>query len=271
MNKDEALQAAWTLYYRYPGKRSSILSRLEDKYGVTTDDFNAYDINKSKTQSVSLLEQRAAELESVPGFSQVDTMSDDEILRVFNARDDILDRINTIKEDLPTDEEWYHAGLTAEERIQELKPFYETKMAEEWEGLESALPWMAQPLEGPIQALTEVGAGWVDIVPGTAKDFGETLHERGMFTSFNPLTGFGAWDIAEFKVNPETGQRGFTPELLAIEEELNELYGVKRQYNVKMQEGGYRDVYGLEEELQSLNQIIIENKLLNPKILGENR
>ena len=62
MNKDEALQAAWTLYYRYPGKRSSILSRLEDKYGVTTDDFNAYDINKSKTQSVELLEQKLKNL-----------------------------------------------------------------------------------------------------------------------------------------------------------------------------------------------------------------
>ena len=36
-----------------------------------------------------------------------------------------------------------------------------------------------------------------------------------------------------------------------------------------LQEGGYREAYGLQEELGSLNQLIIENELLDPRILGE--
>ena len=36
-----------------------------------------------------------------------------------------------------------------------------------------------------------------------------------------------------------------------------------------MIEGGYRDVYGKNEELASLNQIVMENQLLDPRLLGE--
>ena len=54
-----------------------------------------------------------------------------------------------------------------------------------------------------------------------------------------------------------------------MEDALNTLYGTKRQYDVKMEEGGYRDVYGLQEEMGSLNQIIMENQLLDPRMLGE--
>ena len=100
-------------------------------------------------------------------------------------------------------------------------------------------------------------------------DFGERLHERGAFTSLNPLTGFGAWDIAEFKRNPETGRAGFSPELLELEQELENLYGNKRQYEQLMNEGGYREAYTVEKEIAELNQIINDNKLVDPRILGE--
>ena len=84
---------------------------------------------------------------------------------------------------------------------------------------------------GPIGAVTELVAGATD----WRYDFGEKLHERGAFTSWNPLTGFGAWDIAEFKVDPATGQSGFSPELLQMEAELEQLYGTKREYKSKME------------------------------------
>jgi len=267
VNKDEALQAAWTLYYRYPTKKTAIMSKIED-YGISVDDFNTYDSTMSSAAGVDILDKRAEALADIPGFSQVESMSDDEILRVFESRDELNAKIEDIGRP-PTDAEWFQAGLSAEERIAKLRPFYETKKAEEWGHLESPVPSPFTPLMGPIQALTEVTTGWMDFMPGLASDFGEQLHERGAFTSWNPLTGFGAWDIAEFNINPETGQRGFSPELLAIEEELNTLYGTKKQYEEQMTEGGWRDKYKLEEEMRSLNQIIMENQLLDPRMLGE--
>ena len=267
MTKDEALQAAWTLYNKYPGKRTAIMDKLP-AYDVSVDDFNAYDSTMASTANINILDKRAEALADIPGFSQVESMSDDEILRVFEARDELTSKIEDIGSP-PTEAEWFKAGLTAEQRIERVRPFYEDMKAKEWEQLESVVPAPFVPLMGPIQALTEVGAGWIDFMPGTASDFGEQLHERGAFTSWNPLTGFGACDIAEFNVNPETGQRGFSPELLEMEDALNTLYGTKRQYDVKMEEGGYRDVYGLQEEMGSLNQIIMENQLLDPRMLGE--
>ena len=136
-------------------------------------------------------------------------------------------------------------------------------MAEEWGQLES--PAIYSGIMGPVQFLTEAIGGWTDYM----SDFGEGLHERGMFTSPNPLTGFGAWDIAEFQKNVETGETGFSEELLLMEDELDELYGTKRDYESKMIEGGYREVFDVNAELASLNQIIMENKLSDPRILGE--
>ena len=261
MTKDEALKAAWTLYNRYPDQRTSIMDKLAD-YDISSDEFNTYDSTMISYAQVNMLDKRAEALADIPGFSQTESMSDDEILRVFEARDELNAKIEDIGRP-PTDAEWYTSGLLAEQRINKLKPFYETKKEEEWKQLESILPLSM------LGAPTEIAAGWIDFMPGLASDFGERLHERGLFTSFNPLTGFGAWDIAEFNINPETGERGFSKDLLRMEQELNNLYGTKREYNEQMREGGYRDVYGLQEEMGSLNQIIIENKLLDPRILGE--
>ena len=263
ITKQEALADLWALSQRKPEMKIRILSKLESEFDVSVDEFNAYDSTMSSNAGVDALDKRAEALADIPGFSQVESMSDDEILRIFEAKDELNAKIEEIGRP-PTEAEWFRAGLTAEERISKLRPFYETKKAEEWEQLEYPLDPIA-PILGPLGLLTEVIGGGLDL----RYDFKEDLHERGAFTSWNPLTGFGAWDIAEFKVDPDTGRAGFSPELLAIEDELETLYGTKRQYNEMMQEGGYRDVYRLEEEMGSLNQIIMENQLLDPRSLGE--
>ena len=263
ITKQEALTDLWALSQRNPEMRTRILAKLESDFGVSVDEFNAYDSTMASHAQINVMDKRAADLEDIPGFTQTDTMSDDEILRVFQARDELNAKIDSIGSP-PTDAEWYKVGLEAEQRIERLKPFYETMKEEEWEQLEYPSDIIA-PLMGPLGAITELVAGATD----WRYDFKEKLHERGFGTSWNPLTGFGAWDIAEFKHDPATGQQGFSPELLQMEDELEQLYGTKREYKSKMEEGGYRDVYGMEEEIGSLNQIIMENQLLDPRLLGE--
>ena len=118
---------------------------------------------------------------------------------------------------------------------------------------------------GPIGAVTELVAGATD----WRYDFGEKLHERGFGTSWNPLTGFGAWDIAEFKTNPQTGTSGFSPELLAMENELENLYGQTREYHEQYREEGYGEIGGINQEIESLNQLINKEQLLDPRLMGE--
>ena len=267
ITKQEALSELWVLAQQKPRLRTAILDKLTNEFGVSVDEFIAYDSTMNRAANIDILEERAEELADIPGFSQKIDISDKEILRIFEARDALDAKIEDIGRP-PTEAEWYKAGRTAEERIARLRPAYENWKAEEWEQLEYPSDIIA-PFMGPIGAVTEVVAGWMDWMPGIASDFGEQLHERGFGTSWNPLTGFGAWDIAEFKVDPQTGQRGLSQELLAIEEDLNILYGTKRQYEEKMIEGGYRDQYKLQEEMGSLNQIIMEQQLLDPRILGE--
>ena len=258
--KDEAIAATWIAIQQEPHRTTAFLDHLMNAktFEISVDDYNAYDSTMTSHAQINIMDKRAADLEDVPGFSQVDTMSDDEILRVFQARDELNAKIDDIGRP-PTDAEWYKVGLEAEQRIERLKPFYETMKEEEWEQLDPILPLMM------MGAPTELVAGATD----WRYDFKEKLHERGAFTSWNPLTGFGAWDIAEFNINPETGQRGFSPKLLQMEDEFEQLYGIKREYKSKMEEGRYRDVYGMEEEIGSLNQIIMENQLLDPRLLGE--
>ena len=78
--------------------------------------------------------------------------------------------------------------------------------------------------------------------------------------------------MAEFQRNPITGQTGFSPELLAIEEELEKLYGDKRNFIEQVDEGGYRETLPgstTMTELDRLNQMITEEKLLDPRMFGE--
>ena len=197
---------------KYPNKRTALIAKLSE-YNISIDEFNDYDVDMARVAEINMLDKRAADLEDIPGFSQIDTMSDDEILRVYQARDELNAKLDDIGRP-PTEAEWYKVGYDAEQRIERLKPFYEAKKEEEWEQLEYPSDIIA-PFMGPLGAITELVAGATDL----RHDFKEDLHERGAFTSWNPLTGFGAWDIAEFKVDPATGQQGFSPELLQMEDE----------------------------------------------------
>jgi len=193
-------------------------------------------------------------------------MSDTEILRIFETRSELQDRIDAVK-DFPVDEDWWKAGVEAEARINKLTPFYETKMTEEWEQFDSGIPlpfFGNVGAAGPMQFLANLVGGWTDL--GYHEK--ERLHEKGFGKSWNPLTGFGAWELAEFQRNPEGGL-GFSDELLAMEDELEELYGVKRNFMSKLQEGGYEEAFpgsDTYQQIQDLNMIIEEQQLIDPRI-----
>ena len=263
--KQRHLTNLYTISQKYPGKKTAVLVKLED-YGLTIDDFNSYDslmVSQNVVEPSSIVD----EYPDIPGFTQSDKYSDSEVLSIFEARDNLQNTLDEIGAP-PTDAEWFQAGLTADQRIAELRPFYETRKAEEWEDLESVMPAPFAPLMGPIGLLTEMIGGGID----WRHDFKEDLHERGFGTSWNPFTGFGAWDIAEFRQNPLTGQSGFTPELLAMEEELDKLYGENRIFMEQIEEGGYAEALPGSQtmtELDRLNTMINEEQLLDPRMFGE--
>ena len=262
--KQRHLTNLYTIAQKYPGKKTAVIAKLEE-FDLSVDDFNAYDslmVSQNVVEPASVVD----EYPTIPGFTQSDKYSDSEVLKIFEARDSVNSILDNIGSP-PTDAEWFQAGITAEERIAELRPFYETRKAEEWEELESPLPGFGA-LTAPLGFLTELFAGGADL----RYDFKEDLHERGAFTSPNPLTGFGAWDIAEFKKNPRTGQAGLSPELLAIEDELDKLYGDKRGFMEKVEEGGYAESLPGSKtmiELDRLNTMITEEQLLDPRMFGE--
>ena len=199
LNKEQQrhLTNLYTIAQKYPGKKTAVLIRLED-YGLTIDDFNSYDslmVSQNVVEPPTIVD----EYPDVPAFTQSDKYSDTKILEIFEARDSLNNVIDEIGSP-PTDAEWFQAGQTADKRIAELRPFYETKKEEEWEELSGLqMPFMGNlGAMGPLQFLSELVAGPMD----WRYDFKEDLHERGPFTSWNPLTGFGAWEIAEFERNP---------------------------------------------------------------------
>jgi len=266
LNKEQQrhLTNLYTIAQKYPGKKTVVISKLEE-YGLTVDDFNSYD-SLMVSQNVVEPESIVDEYPDIPAFTQSDKYSDAKILEIFEARDSLQNVIDEIGKP-PTDAEWFQAGKSADERVEEVRYFYETKKAEEWEELESPLPGLGT-LTAPMGFLTEVFAGGADL----RYDFKEDLHERGAFTSYNPLTGFGAWDIAEFKKNPRTGQAGFSPELLELEESLEQLYGDRRVFREKIEEGGYAETLPgstTKTELDRLNTMITEEQLLDPRMFGE--
>ena len=270
LNKEQQKHLAnlYTIAQRYPDKKTAVIAKL-DEYGLSVDDFNSYDsvmVSNNVVEAPSIVD----EYPEVPGFTQSDKYSDTEVLNIFEARDKLQDALDNIGSP-PTDAEWFQAGVTAEDRIAELRPFYETRKAEEWDQFEGAieLPFFGNVgAAGPLQALTQLSAGWTDI----GHDFKERLHEKGFGKSWNPLTGFGAWELAEFQRNPRTGETGFSPELIAIENELEKLYGDKRVFMEKIDEGGYRETLPgstTMTELDKLNQMITEEQLLDPRMFGE--
>jgi hypothetical protein len=95
-----------------------------------------------------------------------------------------------------------------------------------------------------------------------------TAHERGFWTSWNPLTGFGAWDLAEMRWNPETEDWGFSEDLLADESELEDLYSIKTFYNEQMSKGGYDDKRRIDKQISELMSTIPEG-VVDPRRVGE--
>ena len=266
LNKEQQrhLTNLYTIAQKYPGKQSVVINKLEE-YGLTVDDYNAYDslmVSQRIVEPSSIVD----EYPDIPGFTQSDKYTDSEVLKIFESRDSLQNVIDEIGSP-PTDAEWFQAGKTADQRVEEVRYFYDKIKAQEWEELESPLPGLGL-LTAPIGFLTEVFAGGADL----RYDFKEDLHERGAFTSYNPLTGFGAWDIAEFKKNPRTGQTGYSPELLELEESLEQLYGDRRVFRDKIEEGGYAEgLPGSDTmiELDRLNTMITEEQLLDPRMFGE--
>jgi len=262
--KQQHLADLYTIAQKYPGKKTAVITKLEE-FGLTVDDFNEYDslmVRHHVVEADSIVD----EYPTIPGFTQSDKYSDSEVLSMFEARDSLQNMIDEIGEP-PTDAEWFQAGKDASQRIAELRPFYETRKAEEWEELESPLPGLGL-LTAPVGFLTELFGGAGDL----RYDFKEDLHERGAFTSWNPFTGFGAWDVAEFKKNPRTGETGFSPELIAIENELEELYGDRRGFMEEVEAGGYAETLPGSQtmtELDRLNTMINEEQLLDPRMFGE--
>jgi len=285
MTKAEALEAAWILYNKYPDKRSSIISKLED-YNISVGEFNTYDSSMTDYSIVETDEVSPEVLEGIPGFSQTSAMSDAEILRIFEARDKLGERLESIGSP-PTDAEWYKAGATSEENVARLLPFYQQKRSEEEELFEfPGNNIIGRTLSGlimtPLGAVTQLAGGWQDMFT----DFTEEQHETKDFPWIVPAemykTGLTPeqWGIegggTEWRKDirapgGSTRPTGYSPALLELEKELDKLYGQKRLYEESMREGGWRDVYSVEEDIQSLNQVIIENKLLDPRLINQER
>ena len=271
------MNEAWVYLQKHPDKATRILDKIYNtkSFTVTIDEFEDYSASMNNAINIQLVNPNpdASELErrekiqdkkgAAEMFSQVDHMSDKKILELFDTKYDLEGRIKDIG-DLPSNEQWYKDGVIAEKKIEAQRGHYDTLLAEEWEDLEHPFDPLA-PLMGPIGLLTDIIAGGLD----WRHDFKEDLHEKGPFTSWNPLTGFGTWEMAEFQVNPKTGQQGLSPELLQLEEELDAAYSTKRKANEILQERGYSDKYILEEDLQSVQEIINLNKLIDPRNIGE--
>ena len=179
----------------------------------------------------------------------------------------------------PTDAEWYKAGKTAEERIAEVRPYYEKKRSEEEAlmefpgGAPEGSGFLTKALSYPTKLVTgalytavgaagQLAGGWNDMFT----DFSEEQHETIGFPWVVPA------EMYESGVAGHEGRKGYTPELLEMESALDALYGDKRIFKEKLDEGGYRETLPGSEsmtELDRLNTMINEAQLLPPQMFGE--
>jgi len=282
---DEALAKAWEMAQKHPGQLQAYLSKLDDTYGITADQYSEYDSTIVANKEVMIMEDRIRErddlLKDIPGFSQSMEMSDAEIIRTFDSLYELEEQKKNAKR-VPTESEWFIAGEAAQKRIDELEPAYKVKKEEEWklltkgnvfsppEGMEDEmfLPWLSEAAGGVLTGLTgfthEMLFGWMDFTQNK-RDI--VAHEREDWT-LNPFTGFGTWDIAEMRPNPETGGWGFSEDILALEADLEELYSVKTHYNEQMTQGGYQDKYALDKKYKELSTTLPEG-VVDPRLYGE--
>jgi|7_EtaG_2_1085326.scaffolds.fasta_scaffold00944_2 hypothetical protein len=276
--KDAKIAETYQLIQKYPGQKSALLDRLLNAktFTATIEDFNAYD-SLMVSQNIVEPESTVSELD-IPGFTQSDKYSDSEILRIFEARDSLKDRLADIGSP-PTDAEWYQAGKTAEERIAVVRPFYDKKRREEEALMEffggaaedanlltKAISYPTKLVAGTLMtglgAITQLAGGWYDM----ATDFSEEQHETLDFPWIVPA------EMYQSGVPGHEGRKGYTPELLEMEAALDELYGHQRVFKEKLDEGGYRETLPGSKsmtELDRLNTMINEAKLLPPQMFGE--
>jgi len=276
--KDAKIAETYQLIQKYPGQKSALLDRLLNAktFTATIEDFNAYD-SLMVAQNIVEPESTVSELD-IPGFTQSDKYSDSEILRIFEARDSLKDRLADIGSP-PTDAEWYQAGKTAEERIAVVRPFYDKKRREEEALMEffggaaedanlltKAISYPTKLVAGTLMtglgAITQLAGGWYDM----ATDFSEEQHETLDFPWIVPA------EMYQSGVPGHEGRKGYTPELLEMEAALDELYGHQRVFKEKLDEGGYRETLPGSKsmtELDRLNTMINEAKLLPPQMFGE--
>ena len=283
--REEALFAAWDAILEEPGTKVRVLDRLRDEFGISHEEYSEYDSTIVANKALKIKEDRLLENEikfkDIPGFSQSEKMSDAEIIRTFDSLYELEEEQKNVKR-VPTESEWYLAGVAAQERIDEVEPFYKKKKAEEWKLLtkgnvlsvpeemenEVFFPWLSEAAGGVLTGLTglthELLFGWMDLT----QDFQDiTAHERGFGTSWNPATGFGAWDLAEMRPNPETGGWGFSENVLADEQELEDLYSIRTNFNEQMIQGGYQDKYKIDQEIRELISTIPEG-IIDPRTVG---
>ena len=142
--KKEHIAALFRITQKYDTLGTRVMAKLDElnipveEFNITVDEFNEYDslmVSQNVVEPPSMVDKYP----DIPGFTQTDKYSDSEVIKIFEARDSLQNVLDEIGEP-PTDAEWFPAGRDAEERISELRPFYETRKAEEWRGLESALP-----------------------------------------------------------------------------------------------------------------------------------
>ena len=264
------------LVLKYPDKKDDIL----DKMGLNYSDYSSdiYELYVTEFDSIAEVqrlnvivelenERRQAKLSDEPGFSQSTDISDIGILELFESRDNAFRMSEAIK---PPPPGIYEEHVEVANRIDELKPLYETLKAEEDEGLfswESSMEpspyWTA--IRGPMGALTQLAAGWTDANP--YQPFKENLHEKGLFTSFNPLTGFGAWDFAEFHQNPRTGRMGYSRELLGRENELDSLMSIMDEFQGEEISKGWHDKIKYHKEASDIQATINSLDVIDPRLL----
>ena len=283
--KEEALFAAWDAIQEEPGSKSRVLDRLSNEFSISHEEFSEYDSTIVANRALKIQEDRLLENEikfkDIAGFSQSEEMSDAEIIRTFDSLYELEEQQRNV-ERVPTEAEWWIAGTAAQTRIDELEPFYKKKKEEEWklltkgnvlsvpEGMEDEvlLPWLSEAAGGVVTGLTglthELLFGWMDLTQET-RDV--VAHERGFATSWNPFTGFGTWDLAEMRPNPETGGWGFSEDVLADEDELERLYSIRTHYNEQMTKGGYQDKYKIDQEIRELMSTIPEG-VVDPRTVG---
>tara|TARA_Y100000310_G_scaffold137909_1_gene136852 strand:- start:12180 stop:13046 length:867 start_codon:yes stop_codon:yes gene_type:complete len=278
----EAIAKVWELSQKHPAQQPAYLSKLEDEYGVTVEEYNEYDSTMISNKEVKVMQDRLhkkeQDLKDIPLFSQSLEMSDAEIIRTFDSLYELEEKQRNVDR-VPYEAEWYKAGAAAQEKIDVMEGPYKVRKAEEWKLLTESKQDLdpveknVPPFLSDILGSMVIGSaglthqmlfGWMDALR-ESKDL--VAHERDEWT-LNPFTGFGMWDLAEMRWNPETEDWGFSPDLLNMEQDLEDLYVETYDWKRKMEEGNYSDLYTLDKEHKALMATLPEG-VIDPRKYGE--